>query len=103
MGAKKEAVREEQVISLFWAKVASLLPAATVAHATNQNDYSANLPASLIDDEDVFMLHSACSAPSTLAIISVCRSIPSNFYLATRMGYYLCIMKHVVNGENRGS
>jgi hypothetical protein len=75
IGAKKEAVREEQVISLFWAKVTSLLHAATVARATNQNDDPANLPASLIDDENVFMLHSACSAPSPLAIVRLCLSL----------------------------
>ena len=87
MGLEEEAVREEQVISLFWAKVTSLLHAATVAHATTQNDDSSDLPASLIDDENVFMLHSACSAPSPLAIIRLCVSLyPEQLLLCDQDG-----------------
>ena len=88
MGSEEEAIREEQVISLFWAKVTSLLHAATVAHSTIQNDDTSNLPAaSFIDDENVLLLHSACSAPSPLAIVRLCLSLyPEQLLLCDQDG-----------------
>jgi hypothetical protein len=96
MGLEEEAVREEQAIALFWAKASSLLRAAAVAQTNDENDVSnlaeyassssgmvtsspnnttttATTTTSTSDiDDNVFLLHSACSAPSPFAIVRLC-------------------------------
>jgi hypothetical protein len=67
MGSNQYEIREEQAISLFWAKVTSLLHAAATALLedclTPLHD----------DEENVLMLHTACSAPcSPLSIVKLC-------------------------------
>jgi len=92
-GLEEEVVREEQAISLFWAKASSLLQAAAVAQSTCEHDVS-NLHLSVSasasaavrnnddddhddhdDDNHISMLHSACSSPSPLAIVRLCVSL----------------------------
>jgi len=75
MGSNIALLFEEQVISLFWAKVTSLLQAAAAAQ-TKRLDYATVSPTSDTDDEKVFILHIACSAPCTpLAIVRLCAGL----------------------------
>ncbi len=77
IGTEEKAVREEQMISLFWAKTSSLLGAAAIAKSTSENDTS-NLHLSIVardEDENIPMLHSTCSSPSPFAIVRLCVSL----------------------------
>jgi len=75
MGSNIAVLFEEQVISLFWAKVTSLLQAAAAAQM-KRFDYATVSHTSDTDDEKVNLLHIACSAPCTpLAIVRLCAGL----------------------------
>jgi len=73
--AKEEAVREEQLISLFWAKVTSLLNAAALANLLDIDQVSLgdlNFMNESIDYESTYMLHTACSSPCPSSVVKLC-------------------------------
>ena len=73
MGSNVAVLFEEKVISLFWAKVTSLLQAAGVALIKNADYASLSLNSEV---ENVSLLHIACSAPCTpLAIVRICAGL----------------------------
>ena len=70
---QQEALREEQIISLFWAKVTSLLHAAALANIQDIHQ----TPTALNQSEDIdygriHMLHTACSSPCPFAVVRLC-------------------------------
>jgi hypothetical protein len=68
-----EAIREEQVISLFWAKVTSLLHAAALANILDID--AAPMSSQMIDAIDyskIHMLHTACSSPCPFPLVRLC-------------------------------
>jgi len=91
IGSEEEVVREEQVISLFWAKVTSLLHAAAVAQLDVKSDeisqevtvssarYDAieklRITSECIEEERMYLLHSACSGPSPLCVVRLCLAL----------------------------
>ncbi len=73
LGADIEALREEQVISLFWAKVTSLLHAAALAKILDIKRLSSSL--NLLEEVDhgkIHMLHTACSSPCPYSVVRLC-------------------------------
>mmetsp|Transcript_13607 Transcript_13607/g.20656 ORF Transcript_13607/g.20656 Transcript_13607/m.20656 type:complete len:1233 (+) Transcript_13607:216-3914(+) len=72
--AEEEALREEQVISLFWAKVTSLLQAAAlvVILESRKVPISSYLMEEPVDYGKIHMLHTACSAPCPFSIVRLC-------------------------------
>jgi len=75
MGSNVAVLFEEKVISLFWAKVTSLLQAAGVALIKNADYASLGLNSDR-EVESISLLHIACSAPCTpLAIVRICAGL----------------------------
>jgi hypothetical protein len=71
--SEEEALREEQVISLFWAKVTSLLHAAALANILDIKKVPSRLHlAEEIDYGRIFMLHTACSSPCPFSVVRLC-------------------------------
>ena len=71
--AGEQSVREEQVISLFWAKVTSLLQAAAMGSIVGIE--TAMTSPDLIEHIDfgkIYMLHTSCSSPCPAAIVKLC-------------------------------
>lgn len=77
MELDREAIREEQAICLFWAKVTSLLHAAAIATKTAHYEAILSNQENVVVDEDkMFMLHTACSVPcSSQAIVRLCMGL----------------------------
>ena len=72
---EEDNIREEQVISLFWAKVTPLLKAASMAQNIDRSCTIFN-PMHAIDDDNIFILHAACSAScSPRAIVRLCMEL----------------------------
>lgn len=70
MGSEeKNEVVEEQVISLFWAKVTSLIHAAAIAQMSNQKIGHLNMQCPIDEYSREYMLHTACSLPSPFEIV----------------------------------
>ncbi len=72
--AEEEALREEQVISLFWAKVTSLLQAAALVDILDSKKVprSSYLMEEPVDYGKIYMLHTACSAPCPFSVVRLC-------------------------------
>lgn len=88
MGMEGEALREEKVISLFWAKVNSLLHAAAVANMVDFDTNAACFPL-LPTDTNINMLHTACSSSTPLAVIRLCVALyPEQLMLQDCDGKY---------------
>jgi hypothetical protein len=88
MGVKGKSFREEKVISLFWAKVNSLLHAASVASMVDFDVDSSCFPL-LPNDTNINMLHTACSSPTPLAVIRLCVELyPDQLMLQDCNGKY---------------
>ena len=96
-GIEEDAVREEQMVALFWAKVTSLLRAATLAQRSSEIDLSnlsdcASLkmsPTSINDEDedDDYILHNACAAPTPYAIVRLCLELyPDERHLQDHTG-----------------
>lgn len=88
MGVEGESFREEKVISLFWAKVNSLLHATAVARLVDFDMKSSCFPI-LPKDTNINMLHTACSSPTPLAVIRLCVALyPEQLMLQDNDGKY---------------
>lgn len=66
---QKDAVVEEQVISLFWAKVTSLIHAAASTKVSNQEIGHLNTKCPVDEYSREYMLHTACSSPCPFEIV----------------------------------
>lgn len=74
LGVEGDALREEKIISLFWAKVNSLLHAAAITKIVKIGSATPCFP-SVPRDSSIDMLHTACSTPTSVAVIRVCAAL----------------------------
>ncbi|GFH61667.1 hypothetical protein CTEN210_18143 [Chaetoceros tenuissimus] len=76
MGSEESKLREEQMISLFWAKVTSLLNASAFVQMNKDgNETESNQSLEVIDDETIFTLHMSCLPHIPISIVRLCMSL----------------------------
>ena len=76
MGSEESKLREEQMISLFWAKVTSFLNASAFVQMNKDGkETHSNQGIEVIDDETIFTLHTSCLPHIPISIVWLCMSL----------------------------